>query len=288
MKGKLNKLAVVLSITAMLMALPAAVADSGSAEVSATVSNVQPTVGVATVTTDTGDGVDPNIGQANATVDAEATATDNNGGGDVTAARCIVRNPGDEIFAVVSGTVHQDTVSGATVTVSCQFQLRYYDATGDWDVTFQVQDEDLVWSSEGLADTFAYNPVQYIDLNATSVGWDNLVPGETGRQSEDWINVTNFGNSAIVLHIKGEDLDVGENVIPIENVEINDLANSTNPRQAYTESYADFDDANADIEVYDGGSARDWEDFAHYIDVPSVIADGVYDGFIYICAGTCS
>jgi len=279
MKGKMNKLAVVLGIATMLMALPSALADSGSAVTAATVSNVQPTVGIATITT--GANIDPNIGQANRTINAEATATDNNGGGDVADARCNVYDTGDNLFATVAGVVEAGTISDETVTVTCEFDLRYYDDNGDWDVKFQVQDESAIWSAEGAEGTFTYTEVTYIDLNETSVGWDALTPGASGVQSEDWINVTNFGNGEIQLQVKGDHLLGGGQDIEIDNVTIDDIDESG--AQAYGLTYADFKGAGDDILVY--GEGQDWIDLTHYIDVPSPLLDGVYTGAIYICAG---
>ncbi len=302
MKGK-TRMAVVVAMATLLMALPAVVADNptdpdGPTEATTvvTVANEAPKWNgtAAAYMPDDPDEADPpdvlegaNDGKAefdpeestNRLIEAWAVVTDNNGGDDVSSVNCSWLDPNEDVVYSGSGEVDSNTISNeVNITVKCNQNLTYNDLPGDWKVRFSVQDDDGAWTETNASVTFQYMQAAYMDLNGTEVSWGSLNLSATDQNATETIYVNNTGNGVIDLQIKGEDLTGfpdGNYAIGIGNVSVSNATSGS--WQDYTDSYAAYTDG-ADVEVNSGVLMK------HRLDVPSALPDQQYNGTISVQA----
>lgn len=284
MKGKMNKLAVLMTIATMF-AMPAVMADSAAGTTSVTVLNAAPSVASGVIINEDGNNgtsqIDPTENSVKL-VRAQATATDANGGDDVSSVYCWWTNSESGEIYNGAGIVDTNTISGDTVKVNCTQNLNYNDDPAKWDVIFEVTDDNAEKSASNETVDFYYMPAAYIDLNATEVNWaGGLTLGATDSASTDSINVNNTGNSIVDLYVKGTNLvgnpDATEE-IPLSGLSLADDGSAPTTEYTATQDvYVAYTDG-ADLAV-DGDVQM-----VHFLDVPASLKDQDYSGTITVCA----
>ena len=298
MKGKAGKIAVLVSVAALLMTLPLAFAglygdSEGIAVTTASVTNALPSIQAGSVVVDTDDDgtpgapwqVDPMAGTTR-TVLAHATGVDANGGADITGVRCWFNTTGVS-YGPIAGTLDAPTGNANTRTVRCEQAIDFDDPYGTWTVEFEVEDEALTWS-DPVSGEFEYLRVAYIDLSgAATVSWAALVPDADDAESSNVVLIDNVGNSIIDLFVKGGDLNGVTDPtweIPISAVSVDTETGQTEDQQPYGGDNAyDAWVAGANLQV-EGDPENGDIDMYHYMDVPTPLMDQSYSGTITVCA----
>lgn len=263
-------------LTAVLMlVMPLAMSDT--ATMSVTVGNTAPTVDDVKINGADNPNVDPSAGTT-VEVTIYAEVTDGNGWDDITDINCTVTGPGTVEGSPVALTLTQldsDTANGTGT-----FDMDFYDAAGTYIVNCTAKDASLV---EGIGqDTFNYQEKIALELDASSVAFPSVNPGQTTNVTGDTnigtpdnATIQNYGNVRIDATISGTDLNDGGNTITVGNVDyqFTGLGFKTLTTNGTTET---------DLDLTAGSSSTTNVDFSLYVPIGTV--SGSYNGTTTITA----
>ena len=225
--------------------------------------------------------VDPYPGGAT-TVTVSVVVSDPDGYGDISTVNITNiapdpahRDPGPVILVFQSGNVNTATYEGT-------FDMLFYDAPIEYTVTITA--EDTGGSSGTDLSTFNYNSCTAISLDAGTIAFGSIDPGENNTVAGDVDmgttgspTVRNTGNMEIDVSITGEDMISGSNMITKDHLNA----------QIAALGYSDLGVVRCcDVNMAAGASSLENIDFR--LNVPYGTPVGNYAGSVTLTTATCA
>ena len=249
------------------------------------VSTAAPSVDGITITPDDdnatpGVQIDPYPGGAK-TVTVTVVVSDPDGYGDISTVNITDiapdpahGDPGPVILVFQSGSVNTATYEGT-------FDMQFYDAPIEYTVTITA--EDMGESSGTDSSTFNYNSCTAISLDAGTIAFGSIDPGENNTVAGDVDmgttgspTIWNTGNVGIDVSIIGEDMVSSSNMITKDHLDA----------QVAALGYSDLGVVRCfDVNIAAGASSLENVDFR--LNVPYGTPVGNYAGSVTLTTATC-
>lgn len=211
-----------IALVTILMLITTTVVMADSATMNLSVGNSVPTGDNIVVDgQDTSASVNPNAGSTTS-VSIEFEVSDDNGYQDINYVSCMVWNPsGNPDFVTMS---FNGSVDSNTAIYTGSFNLDFFDESGSYDANCTVQDSSF--TTGNLVEEFDYEALTALGLDASSISFSAVTPGQTSSLNGDEDmgtasapTIQNMGNVQIDAEISGTDLVNGGDTISVDNVE---------------------------------------------------------------------
>ena len=171
-------------------------ATSGTTDVSATVSNVAPTItAVESVAAQ-----DPTE-DSTTTVSIKFTADDQNGVSDLDdSSASVTLSKSGETSRSSTSTCSVTDISSTSANYTCSVDMWYFDGAGTWTINVSVQDSSAVVAYNDST-TFTYNTLKAIKVGPSSISFGSVSIGQTDiGATDDPIIINNTGNVDIAVN----------------------------------------------------------------------------------------
>lgn len=208
----------------LMLVLPLAVAPSvGAVDLSASITNVAPTIISITLAGLTSGTLTPVAGST-ATVTATVVAADLNGFNDISGVTVgIIKPDGSTVhLAQAAGTFTGSGGAGLQATFTKALAMNFYDAAALTTSTYKVKaiatDAGSLTGTNALTlATFNYGQLVALSAPATlDLGGSGISPGAAGSITS--MGTQNYGNQQMDLQVSGTDLAYSSSTIPVGSI----------------------------------------------------------------------